>query len=1180
MHSSSDTTSPPLREPAGDLKSPGFIGLVLAHVLGTFNDNVLRWLTVPIAQPLLSEKPEEGIIIAVALGGLCLTSPFLLFMPIAGWLADRFNKRTVIVACKIAELVLMVLSILAILYGHLWMLFVLVFFLGTQAALFGPAKFGCIPEILPTRLLPKANGILGLGSIVAVGLGSITGFFLFDHSHPVLGSGDLSSMWLIALVLVGTAIGGLVGSLRIQGSHAVTNPNLKFAWNPISDIIPALRLIRQDVWLLRTAGGIAFFFFVASIAHQNITPYVESVLKLGKSDAGIVLGILIAGVGAGSLLAGIWSDGKVELGIVPYGAFGVVVSSVLVFVAGCTLVPDLPVKPQFAFWGSCLGLFLLGASSGLYSVPLEAYLQYRSDPKQRGMILAGSFFISYVMIVCSIGVFYLLSAPLQLSPSLVFLIGGLMTLPVLVYSFRLLPDWTLRFSMWLIIKTFYRFKVYGRHHIPEKGAALIVCNHLSFLDGVLMCISTSRFMRFIIYADFTELPVLRWMGRKMNVIPIRSNDKPSQIVKSIQIARDALKNGEVVCIFAEGGLSRTGQLQPFQRGLAKIVQGQDIPIVPAYLNGLWGSIFSWRGGRVFWKWPQQWIRSVELHFSEPISPPKDVALVRQAVERLGSEAVTMVATSRDLVPVRRFIRRCKKSRSEMKVVDSTNTKLTGGKLLIAALAFRRALRREVLSASEKQVGVLLPPSAGGCLANMALALDRRVSVNLNYTLSEETIQHCVDKAKIKHILTSRKFLEKKPYTITGAEFVFLEDLKGKVTSFDKAIGAFGALLTPAAILDRQLGLQRISPNETLTIIFTSGSTGEPKGVVLSHANVGSNIDAIDQLLNLKKEDGMLGVLPFFHSFGYTACLWLPMCYSLRGIYHFNPLDAKIVGQLCKEHLVTIMMATPTFLKMYLRRCEKDQFKSVDLIVVGAEKLPVELANEFNGKFGILPTEGYGTTELSPVAAVNVPDHRSHNVSQTGTKLGTVGRPLPGVTAKVVDPETFEDRGLETEGLLLIKGPNVMRGYLDEPEKTNEVIRDGWYNTGDFAILDKQGFVTITGRQSRFSKIGGEMVPHIRIEQELLRICEPPEQEEATITLVVTAVPDENRGERLIVLYTKLCKPVDQVIHELAATGIPKLWLPSGDSFMQVDTIPILGTGKLDLRAVKELALQVCSPVNS
>ena len=302
--------------------------------------------------------------------------------------------------------------------------------------------------------------------------------------------------------------------------------------------------------------------------------------------------------------------------------------------------------------------------------------------------------------------------------------------------------------------------------------------------------------------------------------------------------------------------------------------------------------------------------------------------------------------------------------------------------------------------------------------------------------------------------------------------------------------------------------------------------------MLSQHNVGSNVDAVDQLLNLETTDVLMGVLPFFHSFGYTATLWLPACCAPKTVYHFNPLDAKIIGKLSEKHKTTILMATPTFLKSYLKRIDKEQLAHLDMVVVGAEKMPLDLAEEFYNKFGIRPSEGYGTTELSPVAAVNIPDHRTADTQQVGTKLGTVGRPIPGVAAKVVNPDTWEDLGVGKEGLLLIKGPNVMQGYLNHPEKTAQVIRDGWYNTGDYGIVDDEGFVSITGRQSRFSKIGGEMVPHILIEDHLTRIVENPESEDAEIKLAVTSVPDVSRGERLIVLHTQLEKTPNEIIGEL------------------------------------------------
>lgn len=1165
------TDSNEIHPESGSLTSVSFIGLVLTQFFGAFNDNLLRWLAVPIAANAIDEE------LAISIGTVCLTVPFLIFSPTAGWLADRFSKRSVIVAFKVAEIAIMIFALVAIFSGNVTALFVVVFMMGSQSALFGPSKFGSIPEMLPTKLLSKGNGVMAMTSILAIGIGTICGFALYDFAQPTPGKWEAAAVLKIAVPLIGLAVLGTVTSLLIARTSPA-DPNSRWQANPITAIVPPVRAILRDKVIFRTALGIAFFMFLGSISQQNIAPYGQEILNLGKTDVGILMGILIAGVGCGSVLAGYWSEGKVELGIVPIGACGIVLSSLIVVLAGTQFDPELPTKAQFAYWGSCLGLFLLGGSAGLYDVPLEAFLQFRSERKDRGMVLAGSYFLSYIFIVLSAGIFYALLKVLHMSPLTVFLLAGVITIPVVIYVVFVMPDLTFRFLMWMMTHTVYKLRVFGRENIPEHGPALIVPNHVTFVDGILMMISSSRLVRFVIYADFTERPFLRRLGKIMRVIPIDASRGPKELIKSLRIAKEAIEQGELVCIFAEGQLTRTGQMQPFQRGMLKIVQGTDAPIIPAYLHGLWGSIFSWQGGKLFWKWPKQWRYPVDIHFGKPMHDVKDAPAVRQAVEALGAEANEM-DIQRKPIPAQKFIRHCKANKNKLKIVDSTKQSLTGGKLLAASIAMRRVLNREVLSPDEKNIGILLPPSVGGTLANTAVALNKRVGVNLNYTLSEDVLNYCVKKAGIKHVLTSRSFIEKKPYQLVGAEFVYLEDLKTKITSTDKALAGFAAYAMPASMLESYLGLNKIDPKETLTIVFTSGSTGEPKGVVLSHGNIASNIDAIDILLHLQEKDALLGVLPFFHSFGYTACMWLPLCHNVRGIYHFNPLDAKVVGRLCQENKATILMATPTFLQMYLRRCEKEQLATLDLIVVGAEKLPETLAREFEEKFGVLPTEGYGTTELSPVAAVNIPDHRSQDIVQTGTKLGTVGRPLPGVTAKVVDPDTGEDRGIGPEGLLLIKGPNVMQGYLDDPEKTAEVLKDGWYCTGDFASIDTDGFVTITGRQSRFSKIGGEMVPHIRIEQELIKICQDPNDEDGALLLAVTAVPDEKKGERIIVIHRPLKMPIEQIIKELANVGLPNLWLPNKNSFLEVDAIPVLGTGKLDLRGVKQLAIDQLNSKN-
>jgi acyl-[acyl-carrier-protein]-phospholipid O-acyltransferase/long-chain-fatty-acid--[acyl-carrier-protein] ligase len=470
------------------------------------------------------------------------------------------------------------------------------------------------------------------------------------------------------------------------------------------------------------------------------------------------------------------------------------------------------------------------------------------------------------------------------------------------------------------------------------------------------------------------------------------------------------------------------------------------------------------------------------------------------------------------------------------------------------------------------VGIFLPPTVACALANLAVALAGRTTVNLNYTLSQRDQRHCVSDAGVRHILTSRKMLEKFPLSV-DAELVFLEDLKERITGRDKLLSFFQARLVPVAILERWLGLHRISPDDLNTVIFTSGSTGEPKGVMLTHHNISGTCELADQVFQIDATDCVLGVLPIFHSFGYLAGLWLPVIYDCKIVYHTNPLDARTVGELAKQHGVTILFSTPTFLRSYLKRCEKEQFHKLDLVVVGAEKLPIDLAEAFREKFGVLPQEGYGTTETSGPAAVNVPDHRCEMVQQKGTKLGTVGRPLPTIVIRIVDPETGKPMPVNHEGMVEVKGCNIMKGYLNQPEKTAAVLKDGWYNTGDMGLVDEEGFLRITGRLSRFSKIGGEMVPHIKIEECLLGIVANQDGDDGRPLLAVTSVPDEKKGERLIVLHRKLTKPIPQILDELAQTGLPNLWLPSADGFTEVDEIPLLGTGKYDLKAIKQMALE-------
>jgi acyl-[acyl-carrier-protein]-phospholipid O-acyltransferase/long-chain-fatty-acid--[acyl-carrier-protein] ligase len=376
------------------------------------------------------------------------------------------------------------------------------------------------------------------------------------------------------------------------------------------------------------------------------------------------------------------------------------------------------------------------------------------------------------------------------------------------------------------------------------------------------------------------------------------------------------------------------------------------------------------------------------------------------------------------------------------------------------------------------------------------------------------------------------------------------------------------VLLPAWLLDRILGIHRTRLDDLLTILFSSGSTGEPKGVMLSYRNISANVDGFRRGVDLRSDDRMLATLPFFHTFGCTVCLWAPLAIGMEAVFFPDPRAAKEVGELCRKHRCSIMFGTATFVRFYLRRSQPGDFDSLRLLVCGAEKLPVKLAEEFQAKFNVLPLEGYGTTELSPVVSTNIFDVEVNGLRQKANTMGTVGQPIPSVCAKAFDPETFKPLPPATEGVLAVKGPNVMVGYLHLPEKTREVVRDGWYITGDIGHVEEDGFIRITGRISRFAKIGGEMVPLERLDEEMHDIL----GNSGDRVLAVAAVPDEKRGERVVVLHTpEVGERLESVFQQLRDRGLPNLWIPDVRDCYPVESFPVLGTGKLDLKRVGELA---------
>jgi acyl-[acyl-carrier-protein]-phospholipid O-acyltransferase/long-chain-fatty-acid--[acyl-carrier-protein] ligase len=794
-------------------------------------------------------------------------------------------------------------------------------------------------------------------------------------------------------------------------------------------------------------------------------------------------------------------------------------------------------------------------------------------------------------------------------------------LPAVALALAWLFPPLLRLPLWALARLCYRFTAYHRDRVPTAGGVLIVANHVSYIDWLVLWVACPRTPTFVLWGHYYRYPLLRfalWWARR-NTIRIERPNRIHAVADALKRVAAALDAGKVVVLFPEGALTRTGQMRPFGRGVERVLKltTSDVTVVPTAISGLWNGVFSHGAGPILRKLPKAFRPRVSVLFGKPLKKPtplpplpagrgvQTTGAAETSEKREGSDSPSLqgggwgvgsslrapdlrlavqeatadlaIRESDYVLPVhRRFVRVAAKFRHLFRpaVVDYSGgtppRTLTWGKLLVGALCVTRYLRPKV--EADANVGVWLPTGLGGALSNIALAFLGKTSVNLNYTAGTAAVRSAVAQAGVKVVVTAKRFTARVPLDLPAdVQLIYLEDALAAVGKWERIRTFLTVLLLPGWLLERLLGLHRHNLDDVLTLVFSSGSTGEPKGVMLTHRNIACNTDASIRTLEIGPGETLFGILPFFHSFGYTVCLWAPLNAPCIAVYFPDPRQAKEVGDIARTHRATLIAATATFLRFYIRRCGPDDFRTLRLIICGAEKLPVKLQDEFYAKFGVLPLEGYGCTELSPVVSCSMPDVRVGGMGQQRNRRGCIGQPIFGVVVQAHDPDTGAPLPVGAEGVLWVKGPNVMAGYLHQPERTKAAVREGWYNTGDAGLVEPDGFIRITGRVSRFAKIAGEMVPLEKLDDVMHEILETTGDR----VLAVAAVPDEKRGERVVVLYLPDVESrLNGLLAALPKRGIPNLWVPDRRDCHPIDAMPVLGTGKLDLKKLGELAREL------
>jgi acyl-[acyl-carrier-protein]-phospholipid O-acyltransferase/long-chain-fatty-acid--[acyl-carrier-protein] ligase len=1112
-----------------------FAPLFWTQFFSAFSDNFLKNALVFLILFHIGGTDAEALI---TLAAAVFIAPYFFLSALGGELADRYDKAVVARRLKFGEIGIAFIAVIGFGLHSVPLLFVALFLFGVIAALFGPIKYGILPDHLARSELPAGNALVEGATFIAILLGTIVGGIAAkDGGDPA----HFAFLMIVFSLMCWSA------SLFIPRTGQAA-PELKVQPNVLRSTIGLLNFLREDWRLWWGALVTSWFWLVGAVSLSLMPPLVKNIEGGNEEVVTACLAIFSIFIAVGSGLAAWLAAGRIILlptviGAVLLGLFAIDLGFSTI---GVTPIPGL--DGYLAIFTSGRGIRLaidlagLAVAGGLFIVPTFAAVQAWAGVDRRARVVAAVNVLNAAFMAGSTVIVALLQTA-GMTTSQLFLLLGAASLVVAIAVGRTMPASALSDALSIIYRALFRMEVNGIDNLSKTGPnRIIALNHVSFLDAGLALSLLNNKPVFAIDVGIAKLWWVRPFVKLTNAMQLDPL-KPMAVRSLIE----AVKAGNPLIIFPEGRITVTGSLMKVYDGAALVADKGNAEIVPVRIEGLEQTPFSrLKPSQV----RRRWFPKVRVTILEPVKLTVDPEL-KGRKRRLAAGAalygimsdLVFRTTSTDRTMVEAIIQAAEiHGRRRVAVEDPVTGTLSYKRLLVGAAILGAKLMP--MAPEGRAIGVMLPNANGAVVTILGLMTAGRVPAMINFTAGAANLLSACRAAQIDTILSSRTFVEKARLgNVVAAlekavKIVYLEDIRAGITLADKIRGLINA---NKPLVERK-------PDDWAAILFTSGSEGVPKGVVLSHRNMLANAAQAAARIDFSREDKVFNVLPVFHSFGLTVGVMLPLVFGVRVYLYPSPLHYRTVAELIYGVNATIMFGTDTFLAGYARVAHPYDFRSLRYILAGAEPVKETTRRMYMEKFGLRILEGYGVTETAPALALNTPMFN---------KFGTVGRVLPGMEARLEKVE-----GVEEGGRLYVRGPNVMLGYLkvDNPGVL-ERPPEGWHDTGDIVTIDEQGFLTIKGRARRFAKVGGEMISLAAVEA-LASDLWP------NALSAVVAVPDPRKGERLILLTQQKAATRSDFQSLARAKHAADLMIPA--EVWVLDKLPVLGTGKVDIMAVGKL----------